>query len=420
MDEGGGKLSSTSAGVGLRDAVGALVDSVGYGSATNSFVETTPTPFPPVNQSKSRQGDGCTDTDNNLNDFTLTNPSNPRNSSYAAVYCVPPDIAPAVSITNPSQGATGVLPGANINIEFSEPVTIIPDSFFDMVCDSVDRSGSISGSSTSYTIDPSEDLPNDGFCEVTIYAAAVADQDVPINQMTEDYGFSFTIAPVDDPPVVVNTLPVDNASGVALVSNISITFSEAVALDAGFASISCSSGTHIYTVNDSMNPLINLIPEVAFSLGDACTVTIDHTRVHDKDGMVNDLSGGYAWNFSAYTDPAPMVNTVSPINSATDVPLAASLTIDFSEPVDVDEGWYDITCATSGTHSTQVTGGPASYILIPDTVFAFGDLCTVTLDHTRITDTDSDDPQDGMVSDYIWSFQVSEASNIFFLCLILK
>ncbi len=419
-DGGGGKLSGSSGGLGLRDASNMLVDSVGYGSAINIFVETTPTPVPPADQSRTRLGDGCTDTDNNLNDFTLIDPSNPRNSSSAAVYCVPPDIAPAVSTTNPSNGATGVLTGANISIEFSEPVTIIPENFFDLVCDSVERSGTISGSSTSYTIDPSEDLPNDGICEVTIYAAAVSDQDFPFDQMAGDYEFDFTIAPVDYPPSVVNTLPVDDASGVVLASMIIIAFSEVVSMDAGFALVDCTSGTHTYTVNDSLNPLITLIPEVAFSLGDACSVTIDHTRVHDKDGIVNDMAGDYAWNFNTYIDPAPMVNAVSPLNSAIDIPLAASLTIDFSEPVDVGEGWYDITCAGSGTHSALVSGGPTSFTLDPDTVFAFGELCTITLDHTRISDTDSDDPLDGMISDYIWGFQVAEASNILYLSLIVK
>jgi hypothetical protein len=68
-------LAATAGGIGLREATGKLVDSVGYGPATNAFVEAHPAPAPPATavpgSSDIRLPDGV-DTDNNGVDFTIT------------------------------------------------------------------------------------------------------------------------------------------------------------------------------------------------------------------------------------------------------------------------------------------------------------------------------------------------------------
>jgi hypothetical protein len=68
-------LATTGGGIGLRDAGGKLVDSVGYGTATNGFVETRPAPAPPSTavpgSSDIRLPDGA-DTDDNGADFAVT------------------------------------------------------------------------------------------------------------------------------------------------------------------------------------------------------------------------------------------------------------------------------------------------------------------------------------------------------------
>jgi hypothetical protein len=73
-------LAGTAGGIGLRDAGGKLVDSVGYGTATNAFVETRPAPAPPSTavpgSSDIRLPDG-TDTDDNGADFTITTAPTP-------------------------------------------------------------------------------------------------------------------------------------------------------------------------------------------------------------------------------------------------------------------------------------------------------------------------------------------------------
>lgn len=72
-------LASTAGGIGLRNAQGALLDSVGYGAAAaNGFVERLPAKAPPSvgkpGSSAARTPDGR-DTDNNSADFAVTTPT---------------------------------------------------------------------------------------------------------------------------------------------------------------------------------------------------------------------------------------------------------------------------------------------------------------------------------------------------------
>ncbi len=50
------------------------------------------------------------------------------------------------------------------------------------------------------------------------------------------------------------------------------------------------------------------------------------------------------------------------------------------------------------------SGASASYTLDPDTDFAAGETCTVTVDDQGVTDTDTDDPPDTMAADRVFSF----------------
>jgi hypothetical protein len=64
-------LAGTGGGVGIRDAAATLLDSVGYGTATNAFVETSAAPAPAAGSSIGRFPDG-TDSDDNAADWILS------------------------------------------------------------------------------------------------------------------------------------------------------------------------------------------------------------------------------------------------------------------------------------------------------------------------------------------------------------
>jgi predicted extracellular nuclease len=103
-------------------------------------------------------------------------------------------------------------------------------------------------------------------------------------------------------------------------------------------------------------------------------------------------------------DTAPAVSSTSPASNATSVATNANVTVNFSEPVTVAAGWYTISCPVSGLHTATQSGGPQSYTLDPDAVFALGETCTVTVEASKVTDNDSDDPPDAMASNHAFSF----------------
>jgi len=75
-----------------------VVDFIGYGSTANDS-EGSPTLAPSATNSVSRNSNGCTDTDNNRNDFTAS-AANPRNASSAANICGAELTATPTSLVN--------------------------------------------------------------------------------------------------------------------------------------------------------------------------------------------------------------------------------------------------------------------------------------------------------------------------------
>ncbi|MBN2258407.1 MAG: ExeM/NucH family extracellular endonuclease [Anaerolineaceae bacterium] len=112
---------------------------------------------------------------------------------------------------------------------------------------------------------------------------------------------TFTVTQGDDAPEVTDHTPGIDASDIALDANIEITFSEAVTLDSGFATIACTnSGNHDYAVDESGDPLIVLTPSEPFETEESCTVTLTPTAVHDDDVIdpPDTMADVYSWSFT--------------------------------------------------------------------------------------------------------------------------
>lgn len=83
-------MSATGGGLAVRNGAlnsGIVFDAVGYGTATNIFVEGTATTAPAANSSQARAANGCQDTDVNASDFSNVNPAAPRNAASALNPC---------------------------------------------------------------------------------------------------------------------------------------------------------------------------------------------------------------------------------------------------------------------------------------------------------------------------------------------
>ncbi len=83
-------MSATGGGLAIRFGAansGVIIDSMGYGTATNAFIESAVTTAPPASSGQGRKMQACQDTDNNSSDFQVVTPSAPSNSSSTVNSC---------------------------------------------------------------------------------------------------------------------------------------------------------------------------------------------------------------------------------------------------------------------------------------------------------------------------------------------
>ncbi|HET9665468.1 MAG TPA: Ig-like domain-containing protein, partial [Desertimonas sp.] len=110
----------------------------------------------------------------------------------------PPDTAPFVTATSPSNGGADVPRDSNIDITFSEPVSVGTSTFSISCTSSGAHTFALSGGPTIHTLNPDTDFSADETCTVTVDDAGVSDTDTqdPPDQMAGDFVFSFsTVAP---------------------------------------------------------------------------------------------------------------------------------------------------------------------------------------------------------------------------------
>ena len=107
----------------------------------------------------------------------------------------------------------------------------------------------------------------------------------------------------DDPPSVSNTTPADGATDIALETNITITFSEAVTATGSWYDISCStSGSHAATASGGPTTF-TLDPTTDFTVSETCTTTVYASQITDQDGTADNMSSDYVFSF----DTLPVV-----------------------------------------------------------------------------------------------------------------
>jgi len=99
-------------------------------------------------------------------------------------------------------------------------------------------------------------------------------------------------------PVVTATTPTGGATGVAVGSNLTVTFSRAVTVSGTWFTIACTSGPRTGTVTGG--PFVFTIdPASDFTAGDTCTVTIVAAQVADQVTPGNTMSADFVWSFQA-------------------------------------------------------------------------------------------------------------------------
>jgi predicted extracellular nuclease len=108
-------------------------------------------------------------------------------------------------------------------------------------------------------------------------------------------------------------------------------------------------------------------------------------------------------------DAAPAVASTIPADGAASVPLDSNVTITFTEGVNVSGSWFTLSCSLSGVHEAAVSGGPTTFSLDPDANFIDGDICTLTVLSSQVTDQDNNDPPDNMTINFTASYSTGNA-----------
>jgi predicted extracellular nuclease len=124
------------------------------------------------------------------------------------------------------------------------------------------------------------------------------------------------------------------------------------------------------------------------------------------DSFPNDTFNGLGNHVAncGSADAAPEVTGTFPIDGATDFPINANLTVTFSEPVNVTDPWFDLSCSVSGAVSAAYSGGPTTFTLDPGISLVGGETCTLTVLAGQVNDQDTNDPPDNMVVNFTVGF----------------
>ena len=215
-------------------------------------------------------------------------------------------------------------------------------------------------------------------------------------------------------PTVISTRPVNGATGVAVDTLVSATFStamDAATIDAttftvnqGTTQISGTVALDALTNTATFTPAASLEPNLLY------TATVS-TRATDTAGVA--LVARYTWSFNSgggATDEPPTVIATNPADDASDVSFDIHLSATFSEAMDPTTINVDTFLLMQGTTpiSGSVTFDPASNeaTFVPD----------ADLDPDLVyTATIGSDAQDsggtGLEDDYRWTFRTSEAGD---------
>ena len=218
-------------------------------------------------------------------------------------------------------------------------------------------------------------------------------------KVTEDVGL------VGICPEVTATNPINAATGVALTTNVSATFNEA--MDA--SSINAAS----FTVRKGSTPVAGVITyagtTATFTPSGSLAPNTQYTATMAagvKDPAGNAMINDYVWNFTTGPGPdvkAPTVIATDPVNFATAVALTKKVTATFSEVMDSLSATTSFKLANT-TLGGQPVAGAVTYSGTTVTFTPSVDLAYNTTYTGTISTGAKDAAGNALVSDYVWSF----------------
>jgi len=328
--------------------------------------------------------------------------------AFFAVSCKSPVaedvVAPTVDLTSPADLATNIAITADVTATFSEAMdsaTVVAANF------TVSQGATPVAGTVSYADDVATFNPTSDLAAGTEYTATVLTgvKDVAGNALAAAKVWTFTTAALVDiiAPAVSGVSPADLAVDVAVVSNVTATFSEAM-----------TSGT-IIAANFTLMQAATPIPGAVSYLGNVATFNPDSDLAYNTiytatvktdvtDVAGNHLAVNKVWTFTtaAFVDIIPpTVSLVSPADLAVDVAIASNVTATFNEAM--TSGTIIAANFTLMQAGTPVAGA-VSYLgnvatFNPDSNLAYSTIYTATV-KTDVTDVAGNH----LAANKVWTF----------------
>ena len=218
--------------------------------------------------------------------------------------------APTVTTFSPADEATGIAIGSNIVLSFSEAIAkgtgnIILKTSAGAVVATYDAASStnLSISGSTLTINPSADLGYSTGYSVEFAAGSIKDLAGNNYAGTTTYNFTTAAAPDTLAPTVSTFSPADEATAVAIGSNIVLSFSEAIAKGTGNIILKTAAGVVVatYDVASSANLSISgstITVNPSADLGDSTAYSVEFAAGSIKDLAGNNYAGVTDYNFT--------------------------------------------------------------------------------------------------------------------------
>jgi len=226
----------------------------------------------------------------------------------------PVDVAPEVSATFPTDGATNIPLDATLEVSFSEGVTVA-SGWYELTCGGTPIPATAGGGPVDYTITPNAALPADQPCELSIHAADVTDLDGEADNLAADVTVSFTtLDPNDQPPPEIDAVdPADGSQNVPASADVELTFSEPVTVAAGAIELRCD-GSPIAASLGGGDALWMLDPDDLLPYGSDCVIDVAAGGITNQFGhnLVADASFSFTVIAQGGDGYYSQVNTSSP------------------------------------------------------------------------------------------------------------
>jgi len=289
---------------------------------------------------------------------------NALQTDYVWTFTTSASLSPKVIASDPANNATGVFLNKTVSASFSVPMdpTSITASTFTLMNGMIPVAGSV-----SYAGGNAFFAPTSALTASTVYTATITKgaKNATGTTMTSDYVWTFTTGSVSAPKVN-STIPLNLATGIALNTVVSATFSEAMdPTTITSLTFTVKNGTTLVPGAVTYSGVIaTFTPTALLASGTTYTATVTSGA---KNSAAVSLANNYVWTFNTKSTLGPLgVDLKSAGNFGILAGVGVTNAAGFSEIHDMD-------CGISPGLRSSFTGFPPA-ILVNGSIFASDDI----------------------------------------------